>query len=283
MEPAAPACKELHFFKGINYYRGDLVTTPHSHAAVQITISKGPHRISCKNGNSRIEIEKELIIVNANVEHWVDSFRNPYGSILLDYESSPATLLKEGILAHKDYFACNVEDVPALGAPISYLLTQPIRTDAFLEHLNTIIRSLCGDRAVVRKKDPRIVKALACIKSLRGKPVSASELAAKAGLSESRFMHLFKAVTGMPVRKYIRWLRLINAVQYVVSGLTLTDAAHASGFADAAHLSRTFRDMFGERPQGYFKDGVLQPDTVIVLHHKIPVDDFTNGVTFPFQ
>lgn len=32
------------------------------------------------------------------------------------------------------------------------------------------------------------------------------------------------------------------------SGSSLTEAAHAAGFADSAHFSRTFRRMFGVAP-----------------------------------
>lgn len=41
------------------------------------------------------------------------------------------------------------------------------------------------------------------------------------------------------------WLRLQRAVELFAAGTPLTEAAHAAGFADSAHLSRTFRRMFG--------------------------------------
>ena len=44
------------------------------------------------------------------------------------------------------------------------------------------------------------------------------------------------------------WLRLERAVAVFAAGGSLTDAAHAAGFADSAHLSRTFRRMFGLAP-----------------------------------
>lgn len=72
------------------------------------------------------------------------------------------------------------------------------------------------------------------------------EQAAKAvGLSASRASHLFVEETGLPFRTYVLWLRLTRAVDAHNGGLSLTDAAHAAGFADSAHLSRTFKRMFG--------------------------------------
>lgn len=74
------------------------------------------------------------------------------------------------------------------------------------------------------------------------------ELAQLAGLSESRFSHWFCEHTGMPLRSYRKWLRLIHGLQQVLNGQSLTAAAHHAHFADQAHFSRTFNQMFGIRP-----------------------------------
>jgi AraC-like DNA-binding protein len=51
------------------------------------------------------------------------------------------------------------------------------------------------------------------------------------------------------VRRYVLWLRLQRAVAALSSGRSVTDAAYAAGFSDAAHLSRTFRRMLGCPPR----------------------------------
>jgi AraC-like DNA-binding protein len=78
--------------------------------------------------------------------------------------------------------------------------------------------------------------------------VRGTEVAAAVGVSVSRLTHLFTEQVGIPLRRYVLWLRLRMAITEVLGGADLTDAAHSAGFADSAHLTRTCRDMFGLPP-----------------------------------
>ena len=73
-------------------------------------------------------------------------------------------------------------------------------------------------------------------------------LAQQVHLSPSRFSHWFSASCGLPLRSYRKWHRLIRALQAIAQGHNLTTAAHAAGFADAAHFSRSFRSLLGLDP-----------------------------------
>ena len=84
-----------------------------------------------------------------------------------------------------------------------------------------------------------------------------AELAEQAGLSASRFLHLFKSETGVPLRRYRIWNRMGAAVRACGEGSSLTEAAHAAGFASSAQFSSAFRDMFGMMPSDLLK--ALQP------------------------
>ncbi|WWL46237.1 helix-turn-helix transcriptional regulator [Pseudomonas parakoreensis] len=78
--------------------------------------------------------------------------------------------------------------------------------------------------------------------------VQREELAALVHLSPTRFSHWFVEQTGLPLRSYAKWLRLTQAVRHLASGEPITTAAHASGFSDSAHFSRTFRSLLGIDP-----------------------------------
>lgn len=102
-----------------------------------------------------------------------------------------------------------------------------------------------------RVSDPRINALLLrldrCFQSECLKPPQwrAVDVAAGLALSESRFLHLFREQMGIAWRPYLLWRRLLCAVTALASGITATAAAHQAGFADSAHLSRTFRSVFG--------------------------------------
>src|SRR5262245_8590229 len=73
-------------------------------------------------------------------------------------------------------------------------------------------------------------------------------LAAAVGLSASRLMHVFTESIGIPLRPYLAWLRVQRAACAILAGASVTEAGHLAGFADAAHMSRTFRRRLGFPP-----------------------------------
>lgn len=99
-----------------------------------------------------------------------------------------------------------------------------------------------------RPLDPRIRATIWALRRADGDYPTSRDLAASAGLSASRLRHMFAEQIGMTFRRYILWLRLYAVLEARLAGASLTTAAHAAGFADSAHLSRTFRRMFGIVP-----------------------------------
>jgi len=96
--------------------------------------------------------------------------------------------------------------------------------------------------------DPRIARAVELIRERLNDTIPLSAMARAVHLSPDRFRHLFMKETGVSFRAYLLWQRLERSLAAYVEGETLTAAAHAGGFADSAHLSRTLRRMFGITP-----------------------------------
>lgn len=110
-----------------------------------------------------------------------------------------------------------------------------------------VIRLLAGTNARPRATDPRVLGAIELIRSRIGGPLSLTGIACELNISPSRLRHLFVAEVGLPFRTYVLWQRLHRVFQ-MAEGETLTEAALAAGFADAAHMTRTFRRMLGIAP-----------------------------------
>ncbi|WP_280184425.1 MULTISPECIES: helix-turn-helix transcriptional regulator [Nocardia] len=111
------------------------------------------------------------------------------------------------------------------------------------------LRLLAGElSAPAKARHPALWRALALLPKLLDRPLRLPELAAAAGVSCSRLGHLFRAEIGLPFPPYLRWARLQRAFELARDGATLTDTAHAAGFADSAHLTRVCREMFGLTP-----------------------------------
>jgi AraC family transcriptional regulator len=121
-----------------------------------------------------------------------------------------------------------------------------------------LVNHLVG-KAVADDKDfdPIVSQACEQIRQRLSRPITLAELATAVHLSPSRLAHRFREATGVPVRRFILWRRLRAAGENAMRGSSLTEAAHAAGFADSAHLSRTFRSMFGIAPSFLFKPGQL--------------------------
>ena len=111
-----------------------------------------------------------------------------------------------------------------------------------------LVRELAGTATAPEPSDARVLSAIAHIVARIHDAPSLEEVASLVHLSPSRFRHLFVAETGMPMRTYVLWRRLLHVWSLLMRGETLTSAAHAAGFADSAHLSRTARAMFGLPP-----------------------------------
>ncbi|MFZ6681991.1 helix-turn-helix domain-containing protein [Undibacterium sp. Tian12W] len=95
--------------------------------------------------------------------------------------------------------------------------------------------------------DTRVEHALRQVDlQLEGK-ISADKIAKSVHISLSQLERLFSAQLGLSVRRLVLWRRLRVALATTLQGWTLTEAAHAAGFADSAHLSRTMRSIFGIR------------------------------------
>ena len=100
-----------------------------------------------------------------------------------------------------------------------------------------------------RPMHPRVRRLLRMLHSSGVDDATSLEaLARSVGLSPSRLMHVFTESIGIPLRPYLSWLRVQRAAMAIVNGSLLGEAAYTAGFADASHMTRTFKRMLGVPP-----------------------------------
>lgn len=111
-----------------------------------------------------------------------------------------------------------------------------------------LIQALTGNVEPRVASDERVLRAIAYINANLDKKLTLDDVAGAAFLSPSRFRHLFVEETGMALRPYLLWRRFLLVWELAMKGASMSAAAHAAGFADAAHLTRTSKRMFGIPP-----------------------------------
>ena len=107
------------------------------------------------------------------------------------------------------------------------------------------------DQAVERSA--AIKRAIISIEDGLGNKLSLTELALAAGLHPTHFARSFRKTTGLTVGEYIRHRRVARAQALMISmpSMGISRIAAETGFADHAHLTRTFRQISGAIPSGY--------------------------------
>ncbi len=127
-------------------------------------------------------------------------------------------------------------------------------------HAEILVRNLVEDIAgtamphVAAELDTRVQTAISVIDARLAEPPPLAELARAAAASESHLRKLFRKQVGLSIKRYRLWAKLRHALALLLGGASLTTCAHAAGFADAAHLTRTFREMFGTTPTNALRE-----------------------------
>jgi AraC-like DNA-binding protein len=103
-----------------------------------------------------------------------------------------------------------------------------------------------------RFTDPRIQAAIRSVGDALETGVRVDDLAARLGLSRSRFEHLFKMQTGTTFRRYVRRTRLARAKALLQDPrLRVKEVASRCGYANTSSLTRAFERECGISPSDY--------------------------------
>lgn len=106
--------------------------------------------------------------------------------------------------------------------------------------------------------DERVARAIGLVESRPFDETSVKGIASEVGISESRLRALFHHEWGFSLSHFIRWSNTWKAIRLWRGRTSFTEAAHAAGFYDLAHLDRALTGSFGISPRAITRGPGMQ-------------------------
>jgi len=216
----------------------------HSHHAIQIHVTV-EGRVAARPAGGEWR-EGRGVIVRADVEHSFDA-RGATGALfMVDPESTEGVWLQGGLA--DDITIVPEARLEPCAAAIRTFVERPLEAMEAKDLVRHCVHAMCPGSPPSRKLDPRVGTVLRNIRESDDLRLSLEDAASAVHLSPGRFAHLFKDEVGLPFRRYMLWRKVTRSMLAVSRERTIADAAQRGDFSDAAHLTRTFYQMFGMPP-----------------------------------
>lgn len=185
------------------------------------------------------------VLTSADAPHAIDSHGTDVLLVFLDPESDAGLTFRP--LLERPVRLLSAHERSAL---VENVLPRAILSSGAEDWARNAARTLGLQlEASQRSMHPRVRRLLRMLHSSGVDDATSLEaLARSVGLSPSRLMHVFTESIGIPLRPYLSWLKVQRAAMAIVNGSLLGEAAHTAGFADASHMTRTFKRMLGAPP-----------------------------------
>lgn len=218
----------------------------HSHQALQLVVaSEGEHCVRASDADPWEAFS--VAAVPTRHPHAIDVTDADYGAVVfVEPETREGRSITERFLTGG---IAEVGDAEVRGMTRAIFDTWlDGRKDETVRLSRLLVSTIAAGVEPAVVTDPRILGAIAYINQHLHRAITLDEVASHACLSPSRFRHLFSEQTSMGLRPYVLWRRFLLTWDLIMKGATVSEAAHAAGFADAAHLSRTSTRAFGFAP-----------------------------------
>lgn len=217
----------------------------HRHPVVQVTVGlDGPITVALPDGNS---MTSRVVVIASGTRH---ALRSGGADTAVSVYLSPLTTAGRALSTLSRAPSVWVPDNIATANRIASLVSQAGEVQsAGRVAVHEVLAAIRHDDTVRRPVGLRPVRrALHSIATSRA-DVDLVSLAREVSLSPDYLGRLFTRHTGAPFTTTRKWLRLLVAVRHLDDGSTITEAAHAAGFADSAHAHRVCRELAGLSPR----------------------------------
>lgn len=231
----------------------------HQHYAMQLCIPVDNIEI---NGLST----QSALFIDSDVRHFVSS-----NAEILSFWFHPESMIgreiKQEYFKHEKIVTLHHLNLQRYVKTVSDKLDRKAALEQITQY---ILEKLLMEDTQISPLDSRIKKIIHYMDQTDVSHLHYDAIVSQVFLSKSRLTHLFKKEIGTSITKYLLWKRLLyTSMQLLKSDMTFTEAAHQSGFADAAHFSRTFKANFGIDPRTIFHKS---------LKNSCPIHVFTSSI-----
>ncbi len=224
--------------------RSEGVVPPHAHHALQIVIGIGKD-IAIRGEHGDWQLSRG-VVVRPDVTHSFDGSGAIGAMLFVEPESMEGLWLRSSL--DRDITTVAQARVEKAAGELRTFLERPFESVEIGALIRNCVQAFCSGAPPARRLDPRVTAVLKTIQASDDLRLSLETAAATVFLSPGRFAHLFKQQVGLPFRRYMLWRKLARAVLAIAQEGTMAAAAQAADFSDAAHLTRTFYQMFGLPP-----------------------------------
>lgn len=247
-----PFRSNFYLWNGVSaIFFSNFVTNIHSHNTLQILVDMQTGFRCRIDGEDWHEYKN--YIIKEEIPHQLDTAGSMQLIIYLDVETTAAKIIKEKYLKAKKA-ADPDRDIFGAIKPNEWqqavLRPDPEKLQNIIQQVLQILTA----QPETKKTDARIRIIEKHIANTHPDDLSSATLAAIVHLSESRLRALFKEQTGVSMHKYILWTRIRFAINRIMNGAAVNEAAWEAGFTDNSHFHKMLVNMFGISPSQFLRD-----------------------------
>ncbi|MCG8670576.1 MAG: AraC family transcriptional regulator [Pseudomonadales bacterium] len=199
------------------------------------------------------KIKTQIALIPAGQIVSVDHFDQPVACCYLDPLNRDFSALKTLMQGQADGIYYGSRALDRIKQSFSLIYERGISPgEAYRVLMTQVIPEFRADDGAFRHL-AAIEEVIAYVKAHPTENSSNQMLADLVGLSESQLQRQFKAITGIPIRRFRLWHRLFVTATLMGFGLSLTDASLEAGFSDSSHFNHTFKSMLGMKPSFILK------------------------------
>jgi AraC-like DNA-binding protein len=223
-------------------YTGPIdATEVHAHDTFQIVVHAGR---PCVVDAARHPLKGPVVVIEPDHPHAFADHRDHALVVLIDPDSAAGRGLRDRRAEHPPS-----DELHPVASVVGSL--RPENWSRAEETVRRVLEAVC-ERPVPGRpmwwRHPALDMAIVRSPVDSDAELDLATIASDAGLSSERLAEVFTDELGVRLPSYARWMRLVQAIEYLASGATLESAASSAGYSSSATLVEQFQRMFGLTP-----------------------------------